>query len=201
MDFCERTKFVLADSIKELMTSMPLDKITVKNIVENCDTTRQTFYRNFKDKYDLVIWCFDKIIQKTIRRMGISMTMQEALVHKFEYMVQDQNFIISAFSSADYNNLLSYDQTCIFEFYKDIVGKKTELTEELVFLLDFYCRGSMSLTAEWAKNGMTMPPKEMADLLMKAIPEGLRAYLGDLSEYEPKTCDESCEVSRFATKA
>lgn len=56
MDFCERTKFVLADSIKELMTSMPLDKITVKNIVENCGTTRQTFYRNFKDKYAFFGW-------------------------------------------------------------------------------------------------------------------------------------------------
>jgi AcrR family transcriptional regulator len=183
LDFCERTKYVLADSVKELMQTMPLDKITVKEIVANCGTTRQTFYRNFKDKYDLVIWYFDKIIQKTIRKMGVSLTMEEALVTKFRLMIQDRDFITSAFSSSDYNNLLDYDQKCIFEFYKDIVSRKTELTEELIFLLDFYCKGSMGLTAEWAKDGMKMAPEEMAALLIEAIPQKLEQYMSDLSEY------------------
>ena len=55
----DRTKYKLADSIKECMKTTPVDKITVKDIVERCGLTRQTFYRNFKDKYDLINWYFD----------------------------------------------------------------------------------------------------------------------------------------------
>ena len=33
----------------------------VKEIVAESGTTRQTFYRNFQDKYDLINWYFDRI--------------------------------------------------------------------------------------------------------------------------------------------
>ena len=56
MERQERTKYRMAESIKGLMARMPLDKITVKDIVADCGLTRQTFYRNFQDKYDLVNW-------------------------------------------------------------------------------------------------------------------------------------------------
>ena len=46
----EKTKSRLADSVKQCMMTTPVDKITVQNIVDGCDMTRQTFYRNFKDK-------------------------------------------------------------------------------------------------------------------------------------------------------
>lgn len=157
MDFSERTKLVLAESIKELMKTIPLDKITVKEIVENCKTTRQTFYRNFKDKYDLVTWYFDKIIQKTIKQMGVSLTLREGLIKKFEYMVEDKYFFISALTSSDYNNLMSYDYKCILEFYKQTAAKNGTLTEEIDFLLEFYCHGSMDMTAEWVQKDATYP--------------------------------------------
>lgn len=137
MNFSERSKYVLADSIKELMEKVPLDKITVTDIVDNCSTTRQTFYRNFKDKYDLVNWYFDKIVQKTIKQMGLSLTLEEGLVKKFEFMKNDKIFFCSAFSSSDFNNLLDYDYHCIFEFYKDVASKANPLSAEVIFYLNF----------------------------------------------------------------
>ena len=61
----EKTKYKLAASMKECMKQMPVDKITVKNIVEGCGVARQTFYRNFLDKYDLINWYFDKILSES----------------------------------------------------------------------------------------------------------------------------------------
>lgn len=46
MEFSDRTKLVFADSMKQLMARIPLDRITVMQIVENCGATRQTFYRS-----------------------------------------------------------------------------------------------------------------------------------------------------------
>ena len=50
----EKTKYRLAQSMKECMKTTTVDNITVKQITENCVLTRQTFYRNFMDKFDLI---------------------------------------------------------------------------------------------------------------------------------------------------
>lgn len=50
----EKTKYRLAQAVKECMKTTPVDRITVKEIVETCQVTRQAFYRNFQDKYDLI---------------------------------------------------------------------------------------------------------------------------------------------------
>ena len=47
-------KEILADSFRELAEQKTVDKITVKDITENCGYSTATFYRQFKDKYDLI---------------------------------------------------------------------------------------------------------------------------------------------------
>ena len=66
----DRMKYLLADAMKQCMKKAAVEKITVKEIVEECGTTRQTFYRNFRDKYDLINWYFDKILQESFEHMG-----------------------------------------------------------------------------------------------------------------------------------
>nr|WP_278998082.1 hypothetical protein [[Ruminococcus] lactaris] len=39
--------------------------------------TRQTFYRNFQDKYDLINWYFDKILIESFAHMGEGKTVYE----------------------------------------------------------------------------------------------------------------------------
>ena len=185
MKFSDRTKLFLSESVKELMKSIPLDKITVTQIVNNCGTTRQTFYRNFKDKYDLVNWYFDLIVQKTIKQMGISLTLREGLIKKFSYMLEDADFFKSALSSSDYNNLMSYDYKCILSFYRSVAAGNGILDDNIDFLLQFYCHGSMDMTADWVHQGMKTTPEEMADLLIEAMPDRLHPYLKTLQQTKP----------------
>ena len=50
------TKRALEASLKHLLLSKPLDKITVTDICEDCGISRMTFYYHFRDIYDLVEW-------------------------------------------------------------------------------------------------------------------------------------------------
>ena len=76
----ERMKYRLADAMKQCMAKLPVEKITVKEIVEECGTTRQTFYRNFKDKYDLINWYFDKILLESFEHMGEGRTVFASMI-------------------------------------------------------------------------------------------------------------------------
>ena len=105
----ETIKYKLATAMKECMKSASVEKITVTEIVETCGVTRQTFYRNFKDKYDLINWYFDKILLESFEHMGEGKTVYEGLVNKFHYIQQEKLFFKAAFKNDDQNCLRDHD--------------------------------------------------------------------------------------------
>jgi len=44
------TKRALEASLKKLLLTKPLDKITISDITDDCGVNRMTFYYHFKDK-------------------------------------------------------------------------------------------------------------------------------------------------------
>ena len=178
----EKMKYKLANAMKELLVHTPVDKITVKQIVDQCDVTRPTFYRHFKDKYDLINWYFDVLAQMSFKQMGISLTLREGLLKKFEFIKGEGQFFAAAFSSESQNCLMEYDYQCIYQFYCDIIHKQgvDKIPEELEFLLRMYCRGSIAMTVEWATTGMKMSPEQLADQLIDAMPPKLYDLFKDI---------------------
>lgn len=58
------TKTALEASLKKLLLKKPLDKITIRDLTEDCGISRMTFYYHFKDIYDLVEWiCYEDAAQ------------------------------------------------------------------------------------------------------------------------------------------
>ena len=153
----DRAKYKLAASIKECMKTTPVDRITVKDIVEGSGLTRQTFYRNFKDKYDLINWYFDKLVLQSFEQIGMGNT-------------------------DDYNSVKEHDFELILQFYKDLIARKTSrpLEEEMEFLLEMYCRGSVYMTEKWVLGGMKDSPSRMSDKLVEAMPPKLEKVFSEL---------------------
>ena len=171
----EKTRYKLAASMKECMKSAPVDKITVKEIVEGCGVTRQTFYRNFLDKYDLINWYFDKLVLQSFEQIGMGHTVGESLTQKFEFIVNEKVFFTEAFRSDDRNSLKEHDFELILQFYTDLLARKDSraLDQELHFLLEMYCQGSVYMTVKWVLGGMKDSPQAMSAKLVDAMPPKL----------------------------
>lgn len=171
----EKTKYRLADSVKECMKTTAVDKITVSMIVDGCGMARQTFYRNFKDKYDLINWYFDKLVLQAFAQIGVDKTVCQSLTEKFEFIKKEKVFFTGAFRSDDYNSLKEHDYELIIGFYTELITRKTHkpLPEEIQFLLEMYCRGSVYMTVKWVLGGMKQSPEEIAVSLVEAMPPKL----------------------------
>ena len=61
----------IAREFAELARTKSIDKITVKDIVEACHITRQTFYYHFQDLIDVIDWslrqAMEELVEKSIR--------------------------------------------------------------------------------------------------------------------------------------
>ena len=182
MEKQEKTKYKLAAAMKECMKTTPVDRITVTSIVEGAGVTRQTFYRNFLDKYDLINWYFDKLVLQSFEQIGMGHTVGESLTQKFEFIVNEKVFFTEAFRSDDRNSLKEHDFELILQFYQDLIGRKTSrpLGEDLQFLLEMYCRGSVYMTVKWILTGMKDTPEAMAVKLVEAMPPKLAKVMEEL---------------------
>lgn len=179
MDKHDHTKYIFARAIKELIKTRPLDKITVTDIVIKAGKTRQTFYRYFKDKYDLVNWYFEKLVLKSFRQMDNGCSLYEALHLKFEFILNEHSFFKEAFKSNDYNNLINYDYNCIYNFYTEIIENNLthQIDKEIDFLLKMYCKGSIDMTVDWILNDMPIDIDSIVILLIEALPKRLEPFI------------------------
>lgn len=178
----EKMKYRLADAMKVCMKKMPVEKITVKEIVEACGTTRQTFYRNFQDKYDLINWYFDKILLESFQHMGEGDTVKEGLLNKFRY-IEEQLFFRAAFKTDEQNCLKQHDFELILDFYTRQIEEKTgqPIDEKLKFMLEMYCQGSVYMTTQWVLGFRKSTPEKMASALVEAMPAELMEVFRELN--------------------
>ena len=178
----EKTKYRLARAMKECLQASTVDNITVKQLTEKCGISRQTFYRNFLDKFDLINWYFDKLLVKSFEHMGQGKTVYEALVKKFTYIQEEQRFFAAAFKYDNQNSLRQHDFELILDFYENLICEKTGRLprEDVHFLLEMYCQSSIYMTVKWVLGEIKCTPEGLASILVEGMPEKLTTLFMEL---------------------
>ena len=161
------------------MKTMSVDNITVKQITENCGVTRQTFYRNFMDKFDLINWYFDKLLAKSFEHMGMGKTVYDALVKKFTYIQEEHVFFAAAFKYDRQNSLRQHDFELILDFYENLIREKTgRIPDETIHcILEMYCQSSIYMTVKWVLGELECAPEGLAKILVDGMPGNSRNCL------------------------
>ena len=65
-----RTQKCIIDALANLMKEKSFDSLTVKDIAARAGINRTTFYRHFRDKFDIASVILDDIIEITIKNIG-----------------------------------------------------------------------------------------------------------------------------------
>lgn len=181
----EPMKLRLAYAMNQCMKKASVENITIKEICFAAHCSRQTFYRCFKDKYDLINWYFDRILRISFDRMGQGRTIRDGLLKKFQYIQEEHLFFYAAFSMDSQNNLRQHDFEMIYAFYIDLITKKKNypLDAKMMDILEIYCFGSVYRTVKWVLHGTKESPEELVDILIQAMPKDLSTLYKQLEIY------------------
>ena len=87
----------IAREFAELARTKSIDKITVKDIVEACHITRQTFYYHFQDIYDLIAAIF---LNESMRLLDKAKSAKESIKALLNYAKENFAFLRSTYNSA-----------------------------------------------------------------------------------------------------
>ena len=168
------TKYALESSLKKMMLTKPLDKITIRDLTEDCGISRMAFYYHFKDIYDLVEWACVEDAAKALEGKKTYRTWQQGLLQIFEAVYENRPFVLNAFRALDREKiekfLFGLTSDLILGVVEEQAQEKSVTEEEKRFIADFYKKNSI-LLKECSKYGFKYfdTSKNREEVLNKAF--------------------------------
>lgn len=166
-------KRVLASTLKEMAEKKSLSKITINDLTQACDVSRQTFYNNFKDIYDLVEWIYLKEVVTPIERGKIYDKWQDALTSIFQYISENQVFVLNTYRSFGKGFLEKVLRQEIELFLSNQVFKKIEVTKEeakqVEFSYSFYTYALVGVGLDWIEKQMPESVEELVERIERVM--------------------------------
>ncbi|MGG6309453.1 TetR/AcrR family transcriptional regulator C-terminal domain-containing protein [Paenibacillus macerans] len=163
------TKKALAASLKNMMTHVPLNKITVKHIVDECGLNRQTFYYHFQDIYELLGWIYQTEAVDAIAGERSYRTWTSGFYKIFKYIEDNRAFCLNTLNSLARNHLDSYLYTVTNQLVMGVVEEVSDGMEvaeaDKRFLANFYTLAFAGLVIQWMRDGMKERPEVIIEKL------------------------------------
>ena len=137
------TKESLGAALKQMLTVKPIDKITVKDLVEICGVNRQTFYYHFQDIYDLLDKWLDRKKNQFFAMTQLTGSWTDRLKVLLHAMQENPKLVYHVSDSITRERLERYVFTSIESQFYDLIGEKTaamEITDETrKMMTSFFC--------------------------------------------------------------
>lgn len=170
----KNTKELISNELEKLLTLKPISKISVTELVDSCDLTRQTFYRYFEDIYDVLLWTFNsnttgyKMFDET---KDFERSMYHSLSNMIEHPRLCRHIFLNDKDQIFYNRFV---RNRIDYAKKDLGAKK--LTPEVCFALELFWEGFSRILIHWIESGMNESPEVMARYAYNCLPDILKPY-------------------------
>ncbi|HEX3023391.1 MAG TPA: TetR-like C-terminal domain-containing protein [Lachnospiraceae bacterium] len=184
----QTTKRALGASLKKLLLKKPLDKITVIDIIEDCEVNRQTFYYHFKDIFDLIEWmCIDEA-SKALNGKKTYDTWQQGFLQLFDAVLENKQFIMNVYQSVSREQVERYLYEVTYNLLAGVVEEQSQgmnvREDDKMFIADFYKFAFVGLMLDWIRKGMKEDPKRIIErlsiLIQGDITRALEKYRTDI---------------------
>ena len=172
------TKELLAASLKELCKIKSADKITIKELTQNCGLTAPTFYNNFRDKYELMAWIYNREVEKTIAQLGKNFSFEEVVYHWIKILLDDEDFYRNLLKNAVGQNSFRYaTNDHAINLMRAWLKERHEVSDDVNNCLRFYMRAISETINDWFLNRCEYPPRVLSKLLVEWMPAPLKPLL------------------------
>lgn len=175
------TKESLGAALKQMLTVKPIDKITVKDLVEICGVNRQTFYYHFDDVYDLLEWVFEEDANRVLPSEVVYEHWRDDVMMFFKYLADNSGFALNIYNSNSRIYMLRYFkrrlQGCIRSFAIIVSEGKNIDRTDFEFVVEFYANGIVGLISQWLDLGMQLPKEITQDRFLKLLDNSVENML------------------------
>lgn len=168
------TRMVLKESLIKLLEKKDLSQITIKEICEEADVNRATFYAHYSDQHDLLLKIEDELLSNVRSYLsdyikgdtGLDMVSAVELV--FDYIRENAKLCKLLLSE---RGDLSFQKKIMMFVYErnigDLIRSGSITREEAEYIYAFSITGCVGAAQKWLEGGMKQSSRFMAELLVR----------------------------------
>ena len=156
------TKKAIVNSFIKLLNEKPLDKITVKNIAEDCGINRNTFYYHFSDIRELTVYTIDSQIHSVSELDFNGDSWVDSFVEAAKFFIDNKKAVYNIYNSLNRETVENYLNTVAFKVTDNFVSAKAVGIDadksDIELIKDFYMSALVGIICKWLENGMDKDP-------------------------------------------
>ena len=149
----EDMRETIANAAKTLLFDKKVRKLTVKDIVEECHITRQTFYYHFEDIPDLMAWSLRRNFDRVIAQCQAQKNGEEALRYLLSAAVNARLMLKKGMQSNYGEELERQLEGLLMDFLSHVAASRglyaRVSAREAELLLRYHCGGVLFLLRDW----------------------------------------------------
>ena len=163
---------IVIDALLSLVEDegIPLERVTVKRILERSCVSRQTFYNHFLDKNDLICQVYERRMVRAFNEAATGFAYRDELERSLAHMREHGTFLQQAMKMDGQNNLTEHVMRRTQEF--DLVWHQAlwgddPMPEELRLATIYHAMASTQMALSWIHSGFPAPESELADIICR----------------------------------
>jgi AcrR family transcriptional regulator len=183
----QHTRQALREGIVRLLGRKPIDKISVKELCEEADINRSTFYAHYSSPDDLL----EQVERELFRDLdayldGYSFKADEEesfkkLVMIFEYVAENAELCAPLMSGNGDPGFQTEIMTLVQNQVRDWHDAQAGDAELIEYMLTFCVNGSLGIVRKWLQSGLNKSASAIAELVMLFTYRGTSDYLPSAS--------------------
>lgn len=188
-DRVRATRSMLAQSLKKCMNKKIFSKISINDIVEDCDVNRNTFYYHFQDTSALLKWMFEEEAISIIRQFDMIPHHREALLFIFQYIDSNKHIINCALDSVGREVLKDFFHDDFFAITRKVVTDtekmlNTRLKEDYRnFISELYTTALAEMLVDYIKSKREGDREKLITYYTSTIRSSLFGIISDHAKY------------------
>ncbi|HWT77117.1 MAG TPA: TetR/AcrR family transcriptional regulator [Mobilitalea sp.] len=167
----QRTREWVFGALLFLLDTIPYDELKISSITEKAGVARQTFYRNYKSKDDIIITYMDDLFREYRNRVHNAADKHPSKIYvlMFQLMMEQRN-ALTKIKNAKLDYLL-YEH--FYNYNKFFLEKMLQNEADRSSLYDIYSikyqiGGAATIMLEWIKQDMPLAPEEIGNIVYEA---------------------------------
>jgi len=161
------TKQLIKDTFKKLVVEKKTIKISIKEIVENANVSRRTFYNYYKDRQAITEDIYIDTIETTIKEcFHQKLTTESFIVEVYKTFLMNKAFFLIAIQDETQNSLfdtiIERCQMVYLQVFNEVITDK----KRLQYLSYKYASSQVMLIKKWMKEGMQETPEFMTEIYL-----------------------------------
>lgn len=172
-------KKLIMNALQTLLKTNSIDNITIDMLLKEAEVSRSTFYRHYRDKYDLMISFYGSFIEPSIALSDLSVHV-ENLAQSLGFIEKNKEYFrkINRVKGDDSLEMFIYNSTAEYYLgvYRNVLGITQPGPRELVHIR-MISYASAKAAVSWIDAGCDVEARKMAEYMSEMVPPEIRKLI------------------------